>query len=125
MLSKLWRNQASYMINDDDLKIATDGYRSKDKGAYCEDKHALPIPREGAVTTGQEEAIVGTVDQLVIPTVHHSPGEDVIVPFCLLHHLLSWHHGCCNPSTIRHHSASSKHHQAKFSHLQYSMQMLY
>ena len=73
-------NTNNYMTNDDDLEIATDGYKSKDKvcafytnrgrcykGAYCEDKHIMP--REGAVTADQEEVIINTVDVLKMPAV--------------------------------------------------------
>ena len=69
-----------YMTNDDDLEIATDGYKSKEKvcafytnrghcykGAYCEDKHTLP--REGAVTADQEEVIITTVNVMRMPGV--------------------------------------------------------
>ena len=73
-------NTNNYMTNDDDLEIATDGYKSKEKvcafytnrghcykGAYCEDKHTLP--REGAVTADQEEVIITTVDVMKMPCV--------------------------------------------------------
>ena len=74
------------MTNDDDLEIATDGYKSKEKvcafytnrghcykGAYCEDKHTLP--REGAVTADQEEVIITTVNVMRMPGV----GSTVLV----------------------------------------------
>ena len=53
----------NYMTNDDDLEVATHGYRSKDKifpfyvnrgtyykGAYCEDKHIVPRERPSTLT---------------------------------------------------------------------------
>jgi hypothetical protein len=60
----------NYLTNDDDLQVATHGYRARlgvcpfylnrdghcYKGAYCQDRHQQP--REGAVTTDQEEVLL-------------------------------------------------------------------
>ena len=70
----------NYCTNDDDVQIATDGYKTKEnichffvnggkcyKGDYCEDKHCLP--RSGAVTADKEVIVVDTLDQLKIPVI--------------------------------------------------------
>ena len=76
----------NYKTNDDDLQIATDGYRSKRnlcpffsnsgscyKGQFCEDIHDLPRP--GAVTTDVEEIIIDTLEQQSWPRI----GDTVLV----------------------------------------------
>ena len=70
----------NYCTNDDDVQIATDGYKTKEnichffvnggkcyKGDYCEDKHHLP--RSGAVTADKEIIVVQTLDHLKIPLI--------------------------------------------------------
>ena len=68
-------NENNYVTNDDDLEMATQGYKSKTrvcqffqnrgghcwKGEHCQDLHQLA--REGAVTVDQEEVMV--VDQML------------------------------------------------------------
>ena len=64
-------NTNNYLTNDDDLQVATDGYKTRArvchfflnqgqcwKGIYCTDLHQKP--REGAVTTDQEQVLVFT-----------------------------------------------------------------
>ena len=76
----------NYKTNDDDLLVATDGYRSKRnlcpffsnsgscyKGQFCEDIHDLPRP--GAVTTDVEEIIIDTLEQQSWPRI----GDTVLV----------------------------------------------
>ena len=68
----------NYRTNDDDLVIATDGYRNKEnichfftnkgscyKGNFCEDLHSLP--RTGAVTTDVDNIIIETLDSHQYP----------------------------------------------------------
>ena len=68
----------NYCTNDNDVQVATDGYKTKEnichffanggkcyKGNYCEDKHCLP--RSGAVTDDKESIVVDTLDKLKIP----------------------------------------------------------
>ena len=76
----------NYKTNDNDLQVATDGYRSKRnicpfyansgtcyKGQFCEDIHDLPRP--GAVTTDVEEIIIDTLEQQSWPKL----GDSVLV----------------------------------------------
>ena len=76
----------NYKTNDNDLQVATDGYRCKRnicpfiansgycyKGQFCEDKHDLPRP--GAVTTDVEEVIIDTLEQQSWPRI----GDTVLV----------------------------------------------
>ena len=76
----------NYKTNDNDLQVATDGYRSKRnrcpffansgrcyKGQFCEDTHDLPRP--GAVTTDVEEIIIDTLEQQSWPRI----GDTVLV----------------------------------------------
>jgi len=68
----------NYRTNDDDLVIATDGYRNKEnvcyffnnkgscyKGNFCEDLHSLP--RRGAVTADVDNIIIETLDSHLYP----------------------------------------------------------
>ena len=76
----------NYKTNDNDLQVATDGYRSKRnicpffansgrcyKGQFCEDIHDLPRP--GAVTTDVEEIFIDTLEQQSWPRI----GDIVLV----------------------------------------------
>ena len=69
----------NYKMTDDDIGLVTDGYKSKQvicpqflnngrcyKGELCEDRHVQP--RAAAVTADQEEVVIDTLDQPVIPT---------------------------------------------------------
>jgi len=128
-------NTNNYMTNDDDLEIATDGYKSKDKvcafymnrgrcykGAYCEDKHILP--REGAVTADQEEVIISTVDVLKLPTVSTTVYVRVTYVISPSAFYISFPLGVRDISTIR--SADiSQNHRTTFTSMVDSMQEFY
>ena len=126
----------NYMTNDDDLEVATHGYKSKDKicsfymnrgtcykGAYCEDKHI--VPREGAVTTDKEEVIIGTVDQLDLPNVSTTvlvKMSSVLSPSAFY---ITLPHGTRDISTLQPSDVTQNHQPVMFRNVQDSMQIFY
>ena len=128
-------NTNNYMTNDDDLEIATDGYKSKEKvcafylnrghcykGAYCEDKHSMP--REGAVTADQEEVIIGTVDMLEMPTLASTVLVNVTWVISPSTFYITFPHGAKDTSRLQP-SDLSQNHPTRFSNMMASMQQFY
>ena len=128
-------NTNNYMTNDDDLGIATDGYKSKDKvcafylnrgrcykGAYCEDKHIMP--REGAVTADQEEVIIATVDLLEMPVVSTTVLVKVTWVMSPSAFYITFPHGTRDISSLQQLDINKKH-PTMFSNMMDSMQVFY
>ena len=129
-------NTNNYLTNDDDLEIATDGYKSKDKvcafytnrgrcykGDYCEDKHTMP--REGAVTTDQEEVIINTVDELVMPTINTTVWVTVTWTISPSAFYITFPHGVRDISTLQQSDFGNKYHHGSFIAMKDSMQEFY
>ena len=78
MRADLKTTENNYLTNDDDLEIATCGYKARGKvcqffrnkgscykGDYCEDRH--DVLRKGAVTTDREATTMEFLDDIPLP----------------------------------------------------------